>query len=349
MKAPHNESLTTFTFLATVLVVICHADVALPIRTELTTFFGCRFSNANVYNFFWLSGLFLGKHLGEARWWREALGKRLATIAVPYVLWNLVYFALRALTGKPAATGLAGFDALFGVTMGTTPACYPMWYLKTLYLFVVASPLFAWPLMACRTLGARVGLLAALVAAYVSARCAGLPDLPFWSWGHGGFDLFGFVLFCGGLWLAQARPDARVREWFARRPRGLVVAVALVAWTASAACAHVCPLLVVRELNIVVSSACLFAVACAIRRLPDVLTRNVFFVYALHTALLSVIGPRLPAAVAAHPLAAYALLVALVVALSVAAGEVTRRALPTLYAPLVGGRVKAPVPKVPKP
>ena len=89
-----SDILATFTFLATFLVVMCHADDVLAFRPTVAAILGGTFSDANVYNFFWLSGFFLGRHQNEQGWWRSALVKRVSTLIVPYVLWNAAYFVV---------------------------------------------------------------------------------------------------------------------------------------------------------------------------------------------------------------------------------------------------------------
>lgn len=343
MKSKRNDALAAFAFLATVLVVMCHADDVLLFidasRTSpLVRFLGGTFSDANVYNFFCLSGYFLGRHAGESRWWRAALVKRVSTLLVPYVLWNVVYFVKNALSGNPHPSGLPGLDAVFGILPGSTPECFPMWYVKTLYCFVLASPLFAWPLLKCRTFAARAVLMGAVVAAYAGLRVLGFDGIgKEGAWGMGGFDLLGFVFFCGGLWLSREKIEDV--GFATARPllRWGVAVGALGVWLGTAVCADGHPML--HELNVLVSSVCLFLIACSVRKVPAVLVRNAFFVYGLHMLVLNGLGSRLPDALLDHSVVAYVLLLAAATGLSAVCGEMTRRVLPTLYAPLVGGRV----------
>ena len=334
-----SDILATFTFLATFLVVMCHADDVLAFRPTVAAILGGTFSDANVYNFFWLSGFFLGRHLNETGWWRSAIVKRISTLVVPYVLWSVAYFVVYdILKGIPHATGLRGVNQLLGITLGATPQCFPMWYIKTLCLFVIAAPLFAWPLVKCRSRTSRVLLLLVPIAAYAGAKVFHCPNTPLRIWSFGGFRLLGFVFFCGGLWLSQVKIKESWREAVLSRPRLLAVATFGV-WTLSAVWTHYHRAFFY-EVNILVSSVCLFLIACSIRKIPAVFTRNAFFIYGSHIALLGFFGRHLlgGGGISDQNLLFFVLTV-VVTALGIAGGEILRRLVPTLYAPLVGGRV----------
>lgn len=292
MQKTKSDILSAFAFLATLLVVICHADDVLSFRPTFAAILGGTFSDANVYNFFWLSGFFLGRHLDESGWWRSAVVKRISTLVVPYALWSVLYFVMYdVLKGIPHKTGLRGVNQLFGITLGAAPQCFPMWYIKTLCLFVLASPLFVWPLMRWRSRFARAALLLAALGAYVAARvfCPSGTVLKFWS--LGGFTLLGFLFFCGGLWLSQVRIRESWREAVLSRPWQVGLA-AFAVWTLSAVWTHF-HRAAFNEANILVSSVCLFLVACSVRKVPAVCTRNMFFVYGSHMALLGFFGRHL--------------------------------------------------------
>lgn len=53
--------------------------------------------------FFLVSGFFLVKHVGEdalGSWWRRTVARRIVTLGVPYLCWNLVYYLLRLALGN---------------------------------------------------------------------------------------------------------------------------------------------------------------------------------------------------------------------------------------------------------
>lgn len=336
MSEKKSDVLTTFAFLATLLVVMCHTDDVLCSRPLAVEILGRTFSDANVHNFFCLSGYFLGRHIGELHWWRTAIAKRISTLVVPYVLWNLIYLAIHVVSGKPHATGMKGVDQLLGIMLGSLPECKPMWYIKTLCLFILVSPLFVWLLVKCRTLLSRAAFMAGGVAVYALLKSVGISGANDEALGLGGFNLLGLLFFLGGMCLSRCDLKGSWMEPVRSHSKSAVLA-ALLVWTASAVWTYFHPLC--RELNILVSALCLFAIACAIRRLPAVLTRNSFFIYGSHMVMLGFLGRHVFQNWGGSPVALYAGLTAGVTALAIVLGEITRRVIPSLYAPLVGGRL----------
>lgn len=100
--------------------------------------------------FFLTSGWLLGRHVGEAGWWRRELGKRVRTILVPFAILSVIGFfgsngaviASRLMNGQ----GLAGVFTVPGVLadFGLNPFDFPghnvLWFLRVLMLFVLVSP-----------------------------------------------------------------------------------------------------------------------------------------------------------------------------------------------------------------
>lgn len=105
--------------------------------------------------FFVISGFFLVKNLeipehtgsvervrGIFLWWRKSVGKRLLTLGIPYLLWNLIYYIFKLATGK------YGFDVthllmqLTGCNPYDVPACGQFWYVRCLLVYVVFAPVF---------------------------------------------------------------------------------------------------------------------------------------------------------------------------------------------------------------
>ena len=337
MAAKHNDVLTTFAFLATFLVVMCHTDDVLCSRPLAVEILGRTFSDANVYNFFCLSGYFLGRHMEERHWWRAAIAKRLQTLVVPYALWNLIYLAIHVVSGTAhATTGLKGVDQLFGIMPGSLPECRAMWYIKTLCLFVLVSPLFAWLLVKCRSLLSRAAFMAGGVAVYALLKSVGISDANYEALGLGGFNLLGLLFFLGGMCLSRCDLKESWTGPARSHPKSAVLA-ALLVWTASAVWAYFHPLC--RELNVLVSASCLFVIACAIRSLPAVLTRNSFFIYGSHVVMLGFLGRHVFMNWGGSPIVLYVGLAVGVTALAIVMSEITRRIMPSLYAPLVGGRL----------
>ena len=105
--------------------------------------------------FFVISGFFLIKNLEipeytglVARvckiflWWRKSVGKRLLTLGIPYLLWNLIYYIFKLATGKYGFDLLHCLSQLTGYDPYEVPACGQFWYVRCLLVYVVVAPVF---------------------------------------------------------------------------------------------------------------------------------------------------------------------------------------------------------------
>ena len=138
-----KRQLATVMFLATVLVVMCHVDDVMSNKNMLVRYLGGIFTDANVANFFFLSGFFLARHYGERNWYGVALARRTRTLVVPYFAWCVVYLAFYLLCeishlGKPHASGFFNPLKVFGIGLGA-PIDFALWYIKTLLYFIIVS------------------------------------------------------------------------------------------------------------------------------------------------------------------------------------------------------------------
>lgn len=192
-----SSQLSTVTFIATVLVVMCHCDDVMASNGGIVRYLGGVFTDANVVNFFFLSGFFVARHFGEDGWWKKAIVSRLCSLGVPYVAWCVVYLGFYSLIWclgcYQPPEGMFCFRSVFGVGFLTPPIDFALWYLKTLFYFIIVSPLFfalqykfkaAFPLIA-------LSLLMVKISPFGSS-----PYLGFC------FNLVGFVCFLMGAEVA---------------------------------------------------------------------------------------------------------------------------------------------------
>lgn len=100
--------------------------------------------NIAVPFFFIASGYFLAKHFDESGWWKREVAKRIRSLLIPMFLWWGILI-LWAMPFSIAANKLAGRSLLDSVPLadGKIPGIGVLWYLRTLFVFVLVSPLIA--------------------------------------------------------------------------------------------------------------------------------------------------------------------------------------------------------------
>lgn len=102
--------------------------------------------------FFLLSGYFLAAHVGEEGWWKRETLKRLRSLVIPFFAWIAIYYVLfiplmmfldheagRAL-GTTWPYAKYGFLRIAGLKWDDWPAVGPLWFIRSLFLYVVISP-----------------------------------------------------------------------------------------------------------------------------------------------------------------------------------------------------------------
>ncbi|MGN0885957.1 MAG: acyltransferase family protein [Candidatus Spyradenecus sp.] len=187
--------------------------------------------------FFLASGFFLAGHVGEQAWWRREVGKRVFSVLVPCYLTILFWAVLKiglAFVSPPTA-GLPFLELLaqtinWKSTTGLYPFAFPelysLWFLRTLFVFVLASPLIVRPLITSRKGGlyflAALFLLHLLLLPYTHIVRYIAPILLRWSLfaafpfervaGYGsyifsyGFSMSGLFYFSLGIFLRHHTP-----------------------------------------------------------------------------------------------------------------------------------------------
>ena len=282
--------------------------------------------------FFLASGFFLVKHVGESDlgpWWRRMFTRRLLTLGVPYLGWNLVYYLFRLALGNygfepgPALRLLTGWD--FGEL-----ACGQFWYVRTILFYAFLSPLFVVALRPCRLGGV---LLVALAAAWLAGLPTGVAFQPL-NWGYLFFFGAGVYMGLHGMWTARAFVGIASVGLFLLAAGGVVAALLLRAPMAFAGC---------QRLMILFGLAALWLNRTAVRArlLPSRRGWGLaFFVYAAHILFTSLayrvaVGALPPAA---YETVGYVVKIAVGIGGPLALGVALRRFAPRLLAVLCGGR-----------
>lgn len=304
---------------------------------------GGPFTDANVANFFFLSGLLVARRAEESGWWQAALGKRLKTLLLPYALWSLLYFLFYAgvayWTGKPTPfaerlmTADMGLAHIFGLGLLNAPADFALWYIKTLLCFLFISPPFFWLLR--RTRWGLPLLLAGALTFYYAILWFKLPFAPIFLSTGALFHLVGLMCFLTGATIAFHPGNfAWARRWW-------MAPLALALWFCAAIVKFPLPIhefWVPLCIALEVFALQLFAAAIPLR-VPRWLTGSLFFVYAAHMAVLQLFARVLPAVCELLlPMGTYTLILTLTLFLCVGTSLLLKRFFPRLAAPLHGGR-----------
>ena len=107
--------------------------------------------------FFVFSGFLLAGHMGESGWWLRESRKRMRSLVIPYLFWNLFNMAFFMSIGSAAdQRGIAfegqswmnfnGMDTIL-LAVGVYPLKHcslaNLWFLRSLIVFVVAAPVFS--------------------------------------------------------------------------------------------------------------------------------------------------------------------------------------------------------------
>ena len=91
-----------------------------------------------------LSGAFgiSGKTCCVLAWWKHSVLKRVLTLGVPYLLWNLIYYLFKLSTGKYSFDMWHCLEQLTGCDFYDVPACGQLWYLRCVFFYVLCAPVF---------------------------------------------------------------------------------------------------------------------------------------------------------------------------------------------------------------
>jgi peptidoglycan/LPS O-acetylase OafA/YrhL len=282
-----SRKIVNLSFLCAIFVCMIH------VRWTTSTEFGEAFvflfkrsiGSIAVPFFFAVSGFFLARHCEEAGWWKTAVRKRIGSLLIPYCVWQivnaLVWFAIeRHWSLRPGAFGLNPF---------MIPKLVPLWYIRTLVIFVVLSPLIVRALRRWGMGFLFVVLLANLVygvftsLGYVTENTR-LGELLFHT-----FSLLGLLSFSVGAYLAlhPMTLSRRAGNWCG------VAALAMIVLRLSAYYFKITIPFDWETFNIATLLAFLW-VHAPTTRLPDVLARSIFPIYLMHVIFYALLRECTP-------------------------------------------------------
>lgn len=168
-----SERIYAMSFLSACMIVFFHASPA-PEAGSFNWWFFHILGREGVCSiavpyFFVCSGFFLAGHFGEHGWWKREVLKRVKSLMVPYYIWMAIciLFGLSVAYMKNRCFHME-VDSKF-LTMGHWEqvifylGLHPfkdigvLWYVRALFLIVLASPaifvLLRWPVCSCAVLG----------------------------------------------------------------------------------------------------------------------------------------------------------------------------------------------------
>lgn len=210
-----SEHFAVMSFVSSILIVALHslcADKAGILGRAFHSFVAGGLCQVAIPWFFFASGFFLAGHIGEERWWSCAIQKRIRTLLVPFWIWSLIICIVRIVFA--VGVRLIGYDyhGADGMSLvswsgllrvlgldyyDTMPT---MWYLRTLFVFVILSPLIS----RINSLGLAFLFVVSCCFDIVTNKGAVITQL-----GHNLFSVRGLFYFSLGLW---ARRKCNTRD-----------------------------------------------------------------------------------------------------------------------------------------
>ena len=171
--------------------------------------------------FFVISGFFLVKGIRDCEggilsgllgWWKNSFAKRMLSIGVPYLLWNLIYYLFKVATGKYGFDGWHCLDQLIGYDLHNVPACGQFWYLRNIFLYVAIAPLFV-ALFYGRWIGLFV--LVVLLFCWLAGVCLPFEYMQLADFGYAAFFGAGVYLGLGRCTIDFKKHEGLLRLIFA--------------------------------------------------------------------------------------------------------------------------------------
>lgn len=313
--------------------------------------------------FFFISGylFFYRKDAGERGFYTSQWRKRLRTLLVPYVLWNIFALALvlikcygpvshlfPRMAANPVSLRecIGAFwafrpdDTINVYEPASAPVDIPLWFIRDLMVMMLFTPLFRILLRPAIGIIFPIGLL----ALFISGK---------WFACSSGCSLTAVTFFVGGAWFSLHRIDPAAMIRRIGSP-GICAAVSVVLY-AIAASFELNDLnsgigLRLHGLTISIGMLMTIAVVCYIathtrRSIPSTLTASSFFIYGFHQPVLIIIIPLIGKYVKLQSNPAWLLcyfgLIIFAVALSVFCFVVCRKISPKFTALLTGSRHQA--------
>ena len=152
-------------FLCAMLIALIHVGLGSPEAGSVLWAFKMLIpwgiAQIGVPFFFLSSGYFLAGHIGEDGWWKREVLKRVRTLLIPFFIWNVAFLFFDSapsivadwVAHRPFGTNAAFLHrpilSSLGFYPSASPVLYVTWYIRTLFLLVLATPAIVWVLRRC--------------------------------------------------------------------------------------------------------------------------------------------------------------------------------------------------------
>lgn len=354
LNAHSSQTIDFMRFPLIVGIVMIHSHIesdSLPAATFFIDLFHIGFCRPCVPLFFIISGfLFFRNGTSDRTTYISQLRKRVPTVLVPYLLWNILALIWYVMVSRGAIAAKIPTDNIFKFLQyvfwdqlgapcpfyyepPTTPVDYPLWYLRDLIVMSIISPLF-YVLLKGRKGIQILGALLVCFAAGIGPHISGLEPVA--------IVFFGFGAYSGihGLDPVEA----------CGRPTVFRAAAATAVWTALCVASVSGPTAFIRERCIGLGILCgVYALTCWASymtdrhaRIPALLTSSTFFVFGLHSLVIgpwrSILSKIIIPDTSVGMILLYFSLSATVTAFCVASYWLLRRICPPIAKALTGGR-----------
>jgi len=342
--APETSARIRLLSLVCALLVVAIHTTWMPVNCPLWNRVTDGVLSIAVPYFFVVSGYFLAARATEDGWWKRAVRTRLFSLGVPYVCWLVAALLVIAsadvaqnlLAQRPPLSHLRAFGGsgriYFGLNLWHCPGVVPFWYLRCLFLFVLAAPVLVWCVKRLSYVWIAL-LFAADVALSVLWQKGVLSSASVPGWGsllEYGVSVRGLLFYSIGMMLRLHPQTQRLGD--GRGALFAACAIVLLHWLVPAS---------ISGMALLLTCALLFAVwrLTPAIRLPADLLSVAFPVYLMHAVVFEAFWPIAEGlGLRAHPLAygCTMWLVGVLVSVGVALG--LRKLAPRLVGWLFGGR-----------
>jgi len=153
-----SNKLANMSFLCAIFVIIIHVWEPVSVGSTawwLYSLTSCR--SVAVPFFFLVSGYLLAGHIGEDDWWKKENLKRVKSLLIPYILWSviwLLFLVIQQTAGNlyrgewflRGCRSIVCSHSFMGFDLFRHPQLQALWYVRSLIIFVLCSPILFWAL-----------------------------------------------------------------------------------------------------------------------------------------------------------------------------------------------------------